>query len=146
MLLLAGSGCEMSGVDSATNALGDGAVGLEDVEHVARNYVARLQHMRTWMDAMFEAEDATAANCAATLALHCADARIWSVLRDASKAKGRPKCGASIAQLLPRDDIKNAVKKTLKERDKSLYGFRRAENDAAPWLQSEAKPSVRLPI
>ena len=144
LLLLAGSGCELSVLDSAVNGLGTAVTGLEDVVRVARDYCGKLQHMQVWVDATFRSHSPTAAKCAATLALHCADARIWNVLRDAAKTHGQPKCGASVAQLLPRDDIKKAVKATLKERDKSLYGYRKSENDAAPWLQSEAKASVRL--
>jgi hypothetical protein len=146
MLLLAGSGCEKSDLDAAVLALGDGPTGLEDVVQTAMDYIERLAWMQHWASAMMLAESATNAKCAAMLLLHCSDARVWTLLVDAMKENRQPRCGATLLQLLPRDDVRKAVKATLKERDKSLFGYRKAEGYAVPWLQSETQSSIHLPI
>lgn len=146
LLLLAGSGCNKSDLDAAVHALGDGITGLEDVAQTATGYIERLSQMRHWILPMMLTDSASEAKCAATLLLHCADSRAWALLAEAVKEHGQPRCGAPLTQLLPRDDIKKAIKATLKERDKLLLGYRKTENDASPWLQSEAKMSVRLPF
>jgi hypothetical protein len=136
ILLLAGSGCDKSHLDAAVLTLGDGGTGLEDVVQTATSYIERLSQIRQWILSMMLADSASEAKCAATLLLHCADSRVWTLLVEAVKEHGQPRCGAPLMQLLPRDDVKNAVKATLKQRDKSLFGYQKAENDAAPWLQS----------
>ena len=102
--------------------------------------------MRQWISATMLAVSASEAKCAATLLLHCADSRVWPLLVEAVKEHGQPRCGAPLMQLLPHDDVKKAVKATLKQRDKFMLGYQKAENDAAPWLQSETQATVRLPI
>lgn len=146
LLLLAGSGCDKSDLDAAVLALGDGVTGLEDVVQTATGFIERFSRMRQWISATMLADSASEAKCAATLLLHCADSRVWTLLVETLKEHGQPRCGAPLMQLLPRDDVKKAVKATLKQRDKFLFGYQKAENDAAPWLQSEARASVRLPI
>lgn len=146
LLLLAGSGCDKSDLDAAVLALGDGITGLDDIAQTARGYIERLSQMRHWILVTMLADSASEAKCAATLLLHCADSRVWTLLAEAVKKHGQPRCGAPLTQLLPRDDMKKAIKATLKQRDKLLLGYRKTENDAAPWLQSEAQASIRLPI
>ncbi|APA68792.1 hypothetical protein YQ44_14360 [Janthinobacterium sp. 1_2014MBL_MicDiv] len=146
LLLLAGSGCDKSHFDATVRKLGDGSIGLEEVVQTATSYIETLSRMRQWILTMMATDSPSEAKCAAILLLHCVDSRVWILLVEAVEAHGQPRCGAPIMQLLPRDDIKNAVKATLKQRDKSLFGYQKVENDAAPWLQSEAQASVRLPI
>ena len=146
LLLLAGSGCDRCNLEAALLTLNDGATGLEDVVQTATDYIERLSRMREWISAMMDADSASEAKCAATLLLHCADSRVWPLLVEAVKEYGHPRCGALLTQLLPHDDVKKAVKETLKQRDKFLLGYQKAKNDAAPWLQSEAQASVRLAI
>lgn len=146
LLLLAGAGCDKCDLNAAMRALGDGVAGLENVVQTATGYIEGISRMRQWISAMMLADTTSEAKCAATLVLHCADSRVWPLLVEATEEHGQPRCGASLMQLLPHDDLKRAVKATLKQRDKVLLGFQRAENDAAPWLASEAQASVRLPI
>lgn len=121
-------------------------VGLEDVVETATSYIDRLSRMSHWVSITLQAESVSEAKCAATLLLHCSDFRVWTLLAESVEAHGQPRCGVSLAQLLPHEDIKKAVKENLKQRDKSLLGYQKAENDASPWLSSEAQESVRLPI
>jgi hypothetical protein len=146
LLLLAGSGCNKCDLDAAVLALGGDVTGLEDVVQTATGYIERLSRMRKWISATMLADSASEAKCAATLLLHCADSRVWLLLVEAENEYEQPRCGAPLMQLLPHGDVKKAVKATLKQRDKFLLGYQKAENDAAPWLQSEAQASVRLPI
>lgn len=146
LLLLAGSGCDRSNLEAAVLTLNEAAIGLEDVVQTATDYIERLSGMREWISAMMDADIASEAKCAATLLLHCADSRVWPLLVEAVKEQGQPRCGALLTQLLPHDDVRKAVKETLKQRDKCLLGYQKAKNHAAPWLRSEAQASVRLAI
>lgn len=146
ILLLAGAGGCKADLDAAVESLGDGIAGLEDAQRTAANYIDRLSQMRHWITATLLASSVGQAKCAATLLFHCADSRVWSLLDEAVEVHGAPRCGAPLTQLLPSNDLRNAVKETLKQRDKFLLGFQKVQNDAAPWLTSEAKASLRLPI
>ncbi|WP_143520269.1 hypothetical protein [Halopseudomonas pelagia] len=146
LLLLAGAGCSRAELDTAVLELGDGGTGLENVVQTAENYILRLSQMRHWISAMMLTNDSSEAKCAAILLMHCADSRFWPLLVEAVNQHERPRCGATLTQLLPLDDVKKAIKATLKQRDKILLGYRKAENDAAPWLKSQSMASARLPI
>lgn len=146
MLLLAGAGGSKADLDAAVVSLGDGIAGLEDAQRTATNYIDRVSQMRHWITATLLATSAGQAICAATLLFHCADSRVWSLLDEAVDVHGAPRCGAPLTQLFPSHDLRTAVKETLKQRDKFLLGFQRVQGDAAPWLTSEAKASLRLPI
>lgn len=146
VILLAGAGCNKCDLDAAVVALGEGGTGLEKVVQTAEGYISRLSEMRHWISAVMLADDASEAKCAAILLLHCSDSRVWPLLVEAVKEHEKPRCGVPLVQLLPLGDIKNAIKTTLKQRDKFLLGYQKSENDAAPWLTSQAKMSVRLPI
>lgn len=144
LMLLAGSGCSQADLTAARKALGNGGVGLEDVFKVASEYVERLSWMRHWTAKMMLANEAVDAQCFAMLLLHCADNRVWSVLEAAFRERKKLRSGAAVRHLLPRSDIQSAVKANLKQRNNGLLGYRKADNDAAPWIASEATSTIRL--
>lgn len=102
--------------------------------------------MQKWTGEMLQAQEPLQAHCAAMLLLHCADNRVWDVIDAAVKQHGTPKSGAALWHLVPREEIKRGIKETLKERNKSLFGYKKADNDAAPWLASESLPTLRTTL
>lgn len=142
LLLLAGSGADVSAIRAWGQRISAQECALEDVLATALEYAHRLENMQHWLKAMKTAGDEITQTCAAHLLIHCSDQRIWNLLHQYKVFQRE----SAWSRLLEANRLRNAIKDVLKERDKRLYGFRKYELDAHPWIKSEEGFSVTMRI
>lgn len=142
LILLAGSGADVETIEDCAKRIAAQDSALEDVLSVAMEYAHRLENMKHWLAALTQAADEISQTCAAHLLVHCSDQRVWRLLDECQSLQAAP----AYARLLETNRLKNAIKEVLKERDKHLFGYRKYELDANPWVKSEQGPSVTMRI